>query len=135
MRQRGVRAVTAALVQGWAEEARRLQAAMQGLEAAQRREEEREMPMLDGLTEEQRAKLSSYWDWPGSVQRELKGKDDEADAVIHALQFGQHGTTQQVKDKGDQGLAAEDSRANGPIAELHEEEEDEADMLGSSMSF
>jgi hypothetical protein len=108
---------------------------MARLEAVQRREEEREMPMLEGLSEEHRAKLSSYWDWPGSVQRELKGKDDDADAPIHALRFDQQSNAPQEKvEDGDQGRAAAESRVNGSAVDLHEEEEDETQLLGS-MSF
>ena len=83
---------------GWVEEARALQDRAEAGLSAQNGEEARDMPLMDGMSEEQRDKLRRYWDWPGSVQREEQRERTEDTGSVKVLAFGQPKTTENVKE-------------------------------------
>ena len=85
LRQRLASALRAWMQHGWRDDAARVQRRWKELEAVTQREEAREMPMLEGMTEAQRAQLSRHWDWPGGVQRNAKDRDEHAPDALGTL--------------------------------------------------
>ena len=81
---------TRLLVQwGWVEEARELQVRVEAALSVQGAEEGRDMPLLDGMSDEQRDKLKRYWDWPSCVQREASHEQTDDDGSLRVLTFRQ----------------------------------------------
>ena len=83
------RTVRLLLQLGWVDEARELQARVEAAVAVQEAEEARDMPLLDGMSEEQRAQLRRYWDWPSCVQREERKERTEDEGSVKAIHFQQ----------------------------------------------
>ena len=77
VRQRLMRAVQTWVMVGWRDEAALVQRKWKALEQAMEKEEGRDMPMMQGMNEEQQGKLRAHWDWPANVQRSgSEGKEE-----------------------------------------------------------
>ena len=93
------RTVRLLLQWGWVGEARQLQQQVEAGLSVQSVEEGRDMPLLDGMSDEQRDKLRRYWDWPGCVQRDEKKERTEDEGSIKVLTVGQHNAVDGVEGK------------------------------------